>query len=134
MERSVKNEFFKKGDIVSVSFPFSNLEETKIRPALILAQADTDDFVICAITSKPGREDKITLEDTDFQTGKLPVSPSYIRPNYLFTADKNLVRKKIGELEDNKLNEVVLKLVEIIQRTPGDKPAPLKATERFKRK
>lgn len=39
MERTVDN--FTKGDIISVPFPFSDASATKRRPALIIAQSDS---------------------------------------------------------------------------------------------
>lgn len=37
---------FVKGDIVVVPFPFSDLTQTKRRPALVLAELDGDDVML----------------------------------------------------------------------------------------
>ena len=39
--------------VVLLSFPFSDLSAQKLRPALVLADAGRDDWVLCQITSKP---------------------------------------------------------------------------------
>ncbi len=39
--------------VVSVRFPFSDLSQTKLRPAVILADAGRDDWMLCQVTSKP---------------------------------------------------------------------------------
>jgi hypothetical protein len=39
---------FVKGNVVVVSFPFSDLSGSKRRPALVLADLDGDDILLCA--------------------------------------------------------------------------------------
>jgi mRNA interferase MazF len=41
------------GSVVLVRFPFSDLSSTKLRPAIIMASAGKDDFVLCQVTSNP---------------------------------------------------------------------------------
>lgn len=43
---------FVKGDIIVLPFPFSNLSSSKRRPALVLADVEGDDIILCQITSK----------------------------------------------------------------------------------
>ena len=43
---------FVKGDIVVLPFPFSDLSASKRRPALVLADLQGDDIILCQITSK----------------------------------------------------------------------------------
>jgi mRNA interferase MazF len=45
-------ERFVKGDIVVLPFPFSDLTQTKRRPALVINQLDGNDLILCAITSQ----------------------------------------------------------------------------------
>ncbi|MDZ8105388.1 MAG: type II toxin-antitoxin system PemK/MazF family toxin [Nostoc sp. DedQUE12a] len=47
-------------------FPFSDASATKRRPALIIAESDSNNIIVCPITSKPGRDSEIKLEDQDF--------------------------------------------------------------------
>ncbi|MCX6680662.1 MAG: hypothetical protein NTX42_09920 [Methanothrix sp.] len=49
-------EKFVKGDVVVVPFPFSDLTEAKRRPALVLAELDGDDRILCQITSQQFRD------------------------------------------------------------------------------
>ncbi len=42
---------FERASIVLVDFPFSDLSDFKLRPALILAQANSQDWILCQITS-----------------------------------------------------------------------------------
>jgi mRNA interferase MazF len=41
------------GLVVLVRFPFSDLSQTKLRPAVVLASAGRGDWILCQVTSKP---------------------------------------------------------------------------------
>lgn len=129
MERPIENRNISKGDVISIPFPFSDTSATKRRPALIIAESDSNNIIVCPITSKPGRNYEIKLEDQDFRVGKLSFSPCYIRPNIIATVDKNNVIKYIGKLKYEKINEVIAAIVEILQKPPLP-PASPKAWER----
>jgi mRNA interferase MazF len=57
---------FVKGDVVAVPFPFSDLAQAKRRPALVLAELEGDDRILCQITSR-GIRDRyaVELDDND---------------------------------------------------------------------
>ena len=56
--------------VVSVLFPFSDLSQAKLRPAVILAEVGRDDWILCQVTSKPyGDRRAITLTDANFASG-----------------------------------------------------------------
>jgi mRNA interferase MazF len=128
LERSIAN--LKKGDIVSVPFPFSDASATKRRPALVIAESDSNNVLLCPITSKPGRDREITLDDKDFRIGKLNLSPCYIRPIIIATVNKNNIVRVIGQLKSEKLNEVIAKIIEILQKPPEVLPPLSQAFER----
>ncbi|MCX6271945.1 MAG: type II toxin-antitoxin system PemK/MazF family toxin [Bacteroidetes bacterium] len=103
-------ERFIKGDVVIIPFPFSDLTNYKRRPALVLADLEGDDIILCQITSS-GKYDQfsISLVDTDFESGGLPVN-SNIRPNRIFTADKSLIINVVGKVLASK-HQVVLEVL-----------------------
>ncbi|HSS75892.1 MAG TPA: type II toxin-antitoxin system PemK/MazF family toxin [Thermoanaerobaculia bacterium] len=103
-----------KGDVV-VPFPFSDLKQSKRRPALVLASLDGDDLILCQITSQQSRDrHAIPLQDADFASGNLRQS-SYIRPNRLFTADQALILYRIGTVQTSKLEEAVDHLIDLLR-------------------
>jgi mRNA interferase MazF len=104
-----------RGDVVVVPFPFSNLSDSKRRPALILSPLDGDDLILCQITSRQVRDRyAVPVNDQDFASGSLKQS-SNVRPNRIFTADRALVLYRIGSLKIAKLDEVIGRLIEILQ-------------------
>src|SRR3990167_8498606 len=90
--------YLRVGEFVFVSFPFSNLQGQKVRPALVLAKAELDDLILCQITSKPYTSKlAVHIRLDDFIKGSLPVV-SYARPNKLFTANSSIIKKTAGQL------------------------------------
>jgi mRNA interferase MazF len=105
-----------KGDVVVVPFPFSDLSQSKRRPALVISKLEGDDVILCQITSQSIKDNyAVPIDDENFETGGLK-QPSNIRPNRIFTADSNIVLYKVGSVTKGKLDEIVEKLVEIIGR------------------
>jgi mRNA interferase MazF len=77
---------FIRGDIVVIPFPFSDLTQTKRRPALVVATLPGEDLILCQITSQTIMDKyAISIEDKDFATGSLSQHGNII-PNRLFTA------------------------------------------------
>jgi len=107
-------ERFVKGDIVVIPFPFSDLSGSKKRPALVLADLQGDDIILCQITSQQTKDKyAITIKDSDFKTGKLPIS-SNIRPNRIFTADKNIIIRKATSINEEAVIRVIQKIISIL--------------------
>ena len=99
-------ERFVKGNVVIIPFPFSDLSDSKRRPALVLADLQGNDIILWQITSQNSRDYfSINLDSSDFENGSLPVN-SLIRPNRIFTADKNIIIRKVGKISNDKLNSV----------------------------
>jgi mRNA interferase MazF len=101
---------FAVGSVVLVAFPFSNLKGQKIRPALVLAQVEFDNLILCQITSKPySSKSALRIESTDFKQGSLPVI-SFVRPDKLFTAEETIIRNTAGVLQ-TKTKAIILQKV-----------------------
>jgi mRNA interferase MazF len=102
------------GDVVIIPFPYSDLSQSKRRPALVLAQADRGDFLLCQITSKQyGDLHALSLKETDFLCGGLN-RVSFIRGTKLFTANETLILGVAGHLTHAKLSEVIYQLIEVL--------------------
>ena|SRR3989338_6696795 len=108
-------ERFVKGDVIVLPFPFSDLSASKKRPALVLADLEGNDVVLCQITSEARFDkDSLKLKASDFKKGKLSVV-SMIRPNKLFTADISTIHYKVGSLKIEKINKTIKTLIRLIR-------------------
>ena len=55
----------------------------------------------------------MSLVNADFINGSLPVD-SYIRPTRIFTADKNIIVKKVGQVKPLVVKDAVYKIINLI--------------------
>src|SRR5712691_9636240 len=86
------------GGIVLVPFPFSDLSQAKLRPAVVLADAGRDDWILCQVTSNPyGDPRAVHLTPSSFSSGSLR-SDSYARAGKLFTASRELMVTQVATL------------------------------------
>src|SRR5438067_8807349 len=98
---------YKRGDIVLVPFPFTDLSSAKRRPALVVSpdwfNSSNQDLVLVAITSQIGDDPRsVLLDDADFVGGKLPKG-SRVNLEKVFTLHSPLIGKRICEITESKL-------------------------------
>ena len=101
-------------DIVFVSFPFSDLSRSKLRPALVLAYAQREDWILCQITSKAYNDNNaIRIDETDYIRGSLEFI-SYIRCGKLFTANTQIIHKNVASINAAKHQKVIHAIHQIL--------------------
>ena len=107
---------FATRQVVLLPFPYSDLSAQKLRPALILANADRGDWLLCQITSNP-YADPIAVELTQdsFVAGGLQ-RISYARPSKLFTAHESLFSNIAGSLHSAAQASMVKAVVVIVRK------------------
>ena len=102
------------GDIIFVSFPFSDLSRSKLRPALVLAYAQREDWILCQITSKSYNDSNaIRIDENDYAHGNLQ-RVSYIRSSKLFTANAQLIIKNVAALKPETHQKVIRLIQQIL--------------------
>jgi mRNA interferase MazF len=107
---------FVKGDIVVVPFPFSDLSGNKRRPALVVADINGDDMILCQITSVAWSDRyAVPLDTADFESGTLPVK-SFVRPNKIFTASRQLALYSPCRLKPDRLQNVTAVIIGILEK------------------
>ena len=106
----------RQGEVVLVRFPFSDLSQIKLRPAVTLADAGREDWILCQITSNPYAETHqvVLLTDASFTTGSLRLI-SYARPSRLFTAHYSLIEAHLGTLKADIFRQIVEVVINILR-------------------
>ena len=103
------------GAVVLVPFPFSDLSQAELRPAVVLAEGGRGDWILCQITSNPyGDARAIELTDAGFAAGSLRTT-SYARPGKLFTANRELMTTQVGVLKADAFRQVVEAVITILR-------------------
>jgi mRNA interferase MazF len=103
----------KKGSIVLIPFPFTDLRGSKIRPAVVLSKSDLD-VTICFITSE-------LKWKTEFDVSVYPSvnnglkAKSVIRAGKIATIDTSLVLGELGELSNIEISELNQSLRKLFQ-------------------
>lgn len=104
---------YRRGDIVLVSFPFTDLSSSKRRPALVISpdpfNEQGQDVVLVAITSQEPDDHAVTIDEHDCIDGVLP-KRSFVKASKLFTVHTSLILKRICTLRRETLDEVLLRL------------------------
>ena|SRR5688572_7974994 len=102
-----------KGDIVLITFPFTDLSGRKLRPAVVLADTSLD-LTVCFITTQTQWQ-----ETTDVLLLPNPTNglrkQSLIRTNKIATLDKTLAKGLLGRLSQTDLTELNNKLKILFQ-------------------
>lgn len=105
---------YKRGDIVLVPFPFTDLTRQKARPAVVISpqsfNASSPDVILVAISSRlpttSGEMELIIRHDTaEFKSTGLRVS-SVVRTAKLVTMKQSPVYRTLGKLDDRTIEEV----------------------------
>ena len=102
--------------VVLVSFPFSDLSQTNLRPAVVLASAGQEDWILCQVPSNAYMDAQaVEISDSDFLKGGLRRT-SYARPGKLFTANRSLVVTEVGRLKDESLKLIVEAVIKLLRK------------------
>jgi len=102
----------KAGQVVVFRFPQTDLEEGKLRPALLLDKlpGEYDDWLICMISSQThqyisGFDEIVNEDDKDFGESGLKVT-SVIRVGRLAVVSGEILLGAIGQISSERLNRV----------------------------
>lgn len=84
------------GDVVLVRIPFSDGQQDKKRPALVMTQADAyDDVLLLSITSNPAVPGGVAIQTGDLAGGSLD-RPSWVRAEKLNSIEARRIDRVIA--------------------------------------
>ena len=101
----------RKGDIVLIPFPFTDLTGSKKRPALILLSGSLDVTVSFISTQLHWQEPTDLLLQPNATNGLK--KPSLIRIGKIATVDKTLVIGRLGSIKAKQVEELDKKLIQL---------------------
>lgn len=109
---------YKFGDVILVPFPFTDGSSSKKRPAIVISSDSYDrskpDLILIAVTSQVNTSLQFgEALVTDWSAAGL-LKPSVFKP-VIATVEKNLVIRKLGELQSSDLEALGNMLRQIIQ-------------------
>ena len=106
-----------KGDLVLTPFPFSDDEEFKVRPALILAVVPygrSTDYLVCIVTTQSAPDPRLLpLSNADMGGGRLSQN-CYLRPGYVYTVGQSSIKRRLGTLKPAKQEQVTQILISML--------------------
>ncbi|NEU76449.1 type II toxin-antitoxin system PemK/MazF family toxin [Hassallia byssoidea VB512170] len=111
-----------KGDIVLVQFPFTDLSQTKLRPAVVLLEnTSLNEVTLCFISSQnieniSSEEFILSTSDAEFIETGLRVA-SKVRVTRIVTLQRQLIIRRLGKLGVKQiqiLNAIMLQAFQLI--------------------
>lgn len=112
----------KPGELVGISFPYSDLTTRKRRPVLVLTRPDRHgDFIGPAVTSVGTLECAVGIDATSLAEGQLP-KPSWVRCDKIFTLSQTVIVRRYGSLDSNVLAHVMETLCSFLGCNEPTKP------------
>ena len=104
-----------KGDIVLITFPFTDLTGSKLRPAVILVDTVLD-LTVCFITTQLQWQETTDVLLMPSSSNGLR-KQSLIRTSKIATLDKTLAKGLLGRLTSNELSDLNDKLKSLLRLT-----------------
>ena len=104
-------------ELILLPYPFSNQQERKVRPALIISNNEfnkkSDDCIAVPLTSVIKEEPySVFIEQEDLSEGKL-LRSSRIRIDKIFSIDKKIIIMKIGIIKNQIFAKIKIELGKI---------------------
>lgn len=94
-----------RNDVVLLSFPFTDLSGTRVRPGLVVGRVSGHDLIVAFITSRVGStngRDALAEHSLNPSAPEFPATglktDSIIRLDKLATLSRRLVRRRIGRV------------------------------------
>ncbi|MBI2463836.1 type II toxin-antitoxin system PemK/MazF family toxin [Candidatus Peregrinibacteria bacterium] len=98
---------YEPGDIVLIPFPYTNLQSSKNRPAIVIyCDGHVSDVIVLAITSQKYGKKKVLLNNNKLSFGVLPLD-SYVRYDKVATLHSSLIHRKVARVKKAELQNIL---------------------------
>jgi len=107
-----------QGDIILISYPFTDLTLGKKRPAIVISNSAVNnprDVILAQITSKKRNDQFSFTLKVDCLSCPLIAPYNEVRCHKLFTAEKNLIHNKVSSLKLAELPNLVTKITSLLK-------------------
>jgi mRNA interferase MazF len=102
---------YHSGEIILLSFPFTDVTGVKRRPALVLLDTGDEDIIVARVTSQAVQA-IFDVELVEWRQAGL-LLPSVVRVDKLATLGKGLVERRLGMLTSNDWMQVVARVKQL---------------------
>jgi mRNA interferase MazF len=102
-----------KGDILLITFPFTDLSGSKLRPAVVLVETNSD-LTVCFITTQMQWQESTDIVLLPNPANRLK-KQSLLRTSKIATLDRFLAKGLLGKLTSSEFEELNLKLKILFQ-------------------
>ena len=97
---------YKKGDILLIQFPFTDLQKSKKRPVVVISDSSVHgDFVCFQITSKAHQSCLVAIDASHLSQGELKLT-SFVKYDKCFTLNNEIVDKKLATLNNTTIHKL----------------------------
>ena len=103
----------KKGTVILISFPFTDLRGSKVRPAIVLNKSELD-VTVCFVTSELKWKTEYDFLVFPSETNGLKMK-SLIRSSKIVSINSKLVIGVLGELSESEIEELNICLKNLLQ-------------------
>jgi len=105
-------------DVILLSFPFSDLKSSKVRPTIVLSKTSYnkkhDDFIAVPLTTNLRKEQySLVLTNKEMESGHL-ILDSRIKVDRIFSVSKKLTRMRIGQVRQDTFEKIIDVLLELL--------------------
>lgn len=106
-------------EVVLLSFPFSNLKQSKVRPAIVLSNnrhnKKSDDVIVVPLTSNLKQTDhELLITNKNLERGTLIVN-SRVKVDRIFSVDKKLIKLSIAKIDKQTFSKIKTILSSLIR-------------------
>ncbi len=108
---------YQQGDIVVVNFPFTDISQTKKRPALVISNTtvnNTGDYLLVQITSQVKNDGfSVPILPQDFLQHPLPLT-SFVRIHKIFLLNESLIVNKATSVSFHFQEDVTSRIISLL--------------------